>query len=93
MKTWTIDEMMAMRPCKQYPRERLGQLWAGRARLSVLDIAALDIPAADRVWALLEDGPHIAPAVELIIARAVKTHALHCGVPAVERWAARWLSG
>jgi hypothetical protein len=32
-------------------------------------------------------------AVERIVRRAVETHALRCGVAAVESWAAAWLSG
>jgi len=31
--------------------------------------------------------------LERVVTRAVTTHALHCGVPAVEQWAMRWLSG
>lgn len=93
MQTWTVDEMLAHHPCATYDRARLTNLWAGRERLSVLDILDLDIPAADRVWAALQAGPHVAPAVERIVTRAVSTHALHCGVPEVEAWAARWLSG
>jgi hypothetical protein len=93
MQTWTVDEMLSHQPCEDYPRERLVELWAGRERLSVLDILDLDIPAADRVWAALQAGPHVPVAVEAIVRRAVEAHALHCGVAAVESWAARWLSG
>jgi hypothetical protein len=68
-------------------------LWAGRERLSVVDILDLDIPAADRIWATLQAGSHVPIAVERIVRRAVETYALRCGVAAVESWAAAWLSG
>jgi hypothetical protein len=93
MQTWTVSEMLENKPCEDYPRERLVELWAGRERLSVLDILDLDIPAADRVWAALQAGPHVPVAVEAIVRRAVEAHALHCGIAEVEAWAARWLSG
>lgn len=32
-------------------------------------------------------------AIERIVARAVETHALHCGIDTVEAWARAWLSG
>ena len=93
MQTWTIDEMLSHSPCEDYPRERLEELWAGRERLSVLDILELDIPAEDRVWAALRAGDHVAPAVERIVTRAVSNHCLSCGIPEVESWARGWLNG
>jgi hypothetical protein len=45
-------------------------------------------------WALKTAG-HPVPwdVVDGIADRAVETHALHCGIAEVERWAERWLSG
>jgi len=37
--------------------------------------------------------PQIARAIEVIVTSAIVEHALDCGVEAVEKWAARWLSG
>ena len=54
-KTATVDQIMAMRPCAGYSRERVTALWAGKKRLTVTQIAALDIPVQDRIWALLKD--------------------------------------
>jgi hypothetical protein len=31
--------------------------------------------------------------LDVLVTRAVRSHALRCGVPTVEEWAARWLSG
>ena len=91
MKTWTIDEMMSHSPCPDYPRERLEELWAGRERLSVIDILDLEIPADDRVWAVLQAGEHVQTAIERIVVRAVADHCLSCGIPKVESWAHDWL--
>ena len=93
MTTWTIDQMLAEHPCAEYDRARITDLWAGRDAIATRDILVLDIPAVDRIWAALHD-PIIGPrVVERIVTRAVTTHALTCGVPAVETWARRWLSG
>ncbi len=90
MQTWTVEEMWAHEPpC--YTKERLIELWAGRESLSVLDILDLDIPATDRMWAVLQAGDHVKPTVEVIVTRAVKTHALPC--PTTAEWARKWLSG
>ena len=93
MQTWTIDELLSHSPCEDYPRARLEEMWAGRERLSVLDILELDIPAEDRVWAALQAGDHVAPAVERIVTRAVTNHCLSCGIHEVESWARDWLNG
>lgn len=62
-KTITIDEVLALGPCEGYERPRLEQLAAGRKRLNVAQVVALEIPATDRVWLLTED--HFFTAAEL----------------------------
>lgn len=91
---WTVDDVLAMPPCEDYPRERLVDLWAGRERLIPRDVACLPIPAVDRIW-LLCRGPLdvVLAAVEVIVTRAVERHAARCGIAEVKRWAAAWLSG
>jgi hypothetical protein len=97
MKTLTVTDIMAMDPCSDYTREVVEQLWSGRGVLSVLEILDLDIPARDRLWAVLREevlGTELYRAFGHACAdRVVERHALHCGIPEVERWAARWLSG
>jgi hypothetical protein len=52
MKALTVDQIMAFNPCSCYPRERVAALWGVREALAAAEIAALEIPEADRVWAL-----------------------------------------
>ena len=56
MKTWTIDEMMLENPCPKYTKEVVTQLWTGREKLSLAEVLALEIPAADRMWAVWRPG-------------------------------------
>jgi hypothetical protein len=91
MTKFTVDEMMAFRPC--YTRNRVAELWGQLEALDVPQILALDIPAAHRMWAVWrlltrEQAQH---GLELIVTRAVMTHAVACGVPKVEAWALDWL--
>jgi hypothetical protein len=86
-----------MGPCPAYTRERLEELAAGRESLTVVEILGLDIPARDKMWVVLREpvlGTELYRAFGHACAdRAVERHALHCGIPKVEQWAARWLSG
>jgi len=91
MQSYTVDEMMAFRP--RYSREQVADLWAGRERLSLLEILDLDIPAADRIWGTTRSGDHLPAFAAMVAARAVRNHCLSCGIPVVETWAAKWLSG
>lgn len=98
MKTWTVEEMLAEGPCERYTEQRITELWAGRERLSLREIADLEIPPEGVVWVACRPGA-ITPEqvrawlVDRVVARAVRNHALRCGVPEVERWAVQWLSG
>jgi hypothetical protein len=49
----TVDEVMAWRPCNLYTRERVTELFNDGDMLTAWDISVLDIPIADRIWALL----------------------------------------
>ena len=52
-KAVTIDQVMDWQPCEGYSREFVTRLFAGREQLTARDIVALEIPAEDRLWALL----------------------------------------
>jgi hypothetical protein len=97
MKSWTIKQMLAEKPCREYDEARLRKLWAKRRRLTLLDILALRIPAPDRIWVVFRPdaltAKQRAAVLDRTVTRAVRTRALHCGIPAVEAWAAGWLSG
>lgn len=49
----TIDQVMAWNPCSPYDREHVTKLFAGQEKMTAAEIAALDIPSEDRLWALL----------------------------------------
>ena len=55
MNSVTIEQALDWNPCAGYNRERITGLFAGRENLTILDILALDIPAADRLWAVLRN--------------------------------------
>jgi hypothetical protein len=54
MKSWSVDDIMNLRPCVDYTKEVVGKLFAGRERLTASEIAAVNIPAKDRVWVLIK---------------------------------------
>ena len=56
MISLTVDQVMALEPCDDYPRERVVELWAGRESLTIAEIAALDISLSDRLWCVLAPG-------------------------------------
>ena len=97
MKTWTIDEILAERPCKEYTQERITELWAGRERLTLLEVLDLPIPAKDIVWVICRKNAltpeQQAEWLERIVTRAIRNHALNCGILTVEAWARNWLNG
>lgn len=56
MRTIIVDEVMSWKSCKDYTRERVEELWSGKTALTLLEIARLDIPPQDILWALLRNG-------------------------------------
>lgn len=63
LNSFTVDDMLAAHPCKDFPRERLVELWAGRERVTAIDVMNFPIQLSHRVWAALqiEPGIDIAP--------------------------------
>jgi hypothetical protein len=63
MKTITVDEFLQFNPC--YPEERIREIadtHDGKTEWSALDILALeDVPAIDRLWAVLREALIDAP--------------------------------
>ena len=83
---------------ERYSADRLHNLLRGRKGWTPLEVSRMrSVPVEDRIWVLLRpevlgrDG--LLRVVDAIADRAVRRHALHCGVAGVEAWAYRWLSG
>jgi hypothetical protein len=76
-EVWTVDDVLALRPCDAYTRERVMDLFAGRPALTPQDVAVLAIPAEDRLWALLRMLPRERwlPAIYAAMDRAVRIYA------------------
>jgi hypothetical protein len=90
-RSWTIDEMLAARPCSQYDRARITELWTGRDSLTLLEILDLSIPDSDKVWVCTRQfWPEW---ITEVVTRAVTRYAAPSTIPEVRTWAARWLSG
>ena len=51
MRRYTASEIMALNPCDEYPRERVEAL-IGDGK-TAREIASMDIPVDDRLWALI----------------------------------------
>ena len=97
MKSWTVKQMLAERPCVTYNGVRIEKLWGGKKKLTLLEVLHLDIPPQDRLWVAFRPKAltkkQTAAFLEKTVTRAVTNHALHCGIPGVERWAQKWLDG
>ncbi len=95
MKTWTVEQILAEDPCPRYTKELLVELWAGREKVSLLDILNMPIPDADKLWGAWRGLTEVQTkrVLEKIVTRAVTNHALNCGIREVEMWTAEWLSG
>ena len=79
----TVNDILAMNPCEEYRRDNGAQiraLWAGRSSLTATEIAALDIRATDRAWAL----------VRLIPIRTRVAWACDCGERVLPIWERRY---
>ena len=98
MTTYTLSDVRAMRPCQPtYTTSYLTDLFAGRETVTILDVFDAPIPDADKVWFAVQPGVitkmQIDEFLERTVTRAVTNQALNCGVPEVEEWAKKWLSG
>jgi hypothetical protein len=51
--TCTVDDVMSWRPCSRYSKADIERLFAGRDRLSALEILDVDIPIRDKFWSVL----------------------------------------
>jgi hypothetical protein len=98
--TVTVDDVMSWEPCKEYSRERVTALFAGRETITAFDVLDMDIPAEDRLWAVLRMVPDpILHEFACRIAEAVLMRERRAGrEPDLRNWAAigakrKWLRG
>jgi hypothetical protein len=95
MKTFTVTEMMTLRPCPDYTRARVAKLWGGKESLTLLEFLHLAIPARDKIWVVCQPGVltsnQMDKWLEKIAARTTTTNAK--AHPMAQEWAEKWLSG
>jgi hypothetical protein len=98
----TREQLLSWDPCcrkegERYSDENLDKLFGGREALTPQDVAQLGIPPADFVWVWTRPGALPDDVrqrwIDRVVRRAVEAHALKCGIPEVEEWAERWISG
>ena len=96
----TVDNVMSWRLCDGYTRYRVKTLFAGREAITALDVLEMDIPAEDRLWAVLRMVPDpILHEFACRIAEAVLMRERRAGrEPDLRNWAAigakrKWLRG
>lgn len=94
MKRLTVENVMALNPCSDYPRERVQELWGKRKSLSLRQILTLPIPEIDRIWVMTQPGVMELGALRVvvtkIVTRAVKNYALPH--PATQKWGIIYLT-
>ena len=73
----TIKQVLSWEPCEEYTRKRIEELFAGRETVTAPDILSMDIPARDRLWAVLRE--------ELVPANTLHEFACQCAEAALMR--------
>ena len=83
---WTVDDIMGMLPCDDYPREAVESFSGGRERVTPREVAECEaVPLEDRIWLLVRGPwPIVARGLEAIVRRAIETHCVRCGTSVVE---------
>lgn len=72
----TVQNIMGLRPCEEYPQDRVEALWDYREAISPAELAALDIPQEHRMWAL----------VALMSDSNRRSFARRCALDVLELW-------
>ena len=98
----TVDDVMSWRLCDGYTRYRVNTLFAGREAITALDVLKMDIPAGDRLWAVLREEMVPAPILHEFACRiaeaALSQESMAGREPDPRSWAAidakrKWLRG
>lgn len=90
MKTWTHKEVMALDPC--YDGDHVHSLFAGRERITAIDVYNMDIPTADKLWFFRQGGPQLVAATR-IVEYAVRKYLLSSTIPRCVTFAEDYLAG
>jgi hypothetical protein len=98
MKTITFADLDKWQSSFPELHDQLSSWFCGdRPGMTILEI--VDLPVDAHVKILVATRPDVLTLqqtvswLEIILPRAVKSHALHCGIDTVEQWATKWLSG
>ena len=54
MRYITLDQVLALSRCDGYPESRVRELFGARTRVTLRTVATAPIPAADRLWLLIQ---------------------------------------
>jgi len=76
MKTITIDDVLKLKPCEGYDRERLEEMAGGKEEWSAGDILKLRIPHDHKIWVILQAG-FMDPKKMILFAADCAEHVLH----------------
>jgi hypothetical protein len=77
VRSVTVEQILAWRPCSTYTEARIRELATGRESFTAEDFAALTIPTEDRLWCILHE--ELIPERDLrMLAADYATAALRC---------------
>ena len=86
------QDILSMKPCSTYTLEFIQTFGETMSAVEILKLDA--VPLADRSWfAAHLPAKYVALWREQFLTRCITNHGLGCGIPEVEQWAAKWLSG
>ena len=74
MPSVTLEDVLSWKPCGGYEEDRLLVLGDGRESITAADVLELDIPAEDRLWAVLRKEMLPEPLVHEAACRFAEVH-------------------
>ena len=90
----SIDDIIEHDPCWVDARIKIEKLFGDRERITLKEYSELPVSSRDRLWGMLLLWPNRSVTVaNKAVDRQVKAQCLDCGLPEVQEWAKRWLSG
>ena len=90
----SVDDIIEHNPCWVDARIKIEKLFGDRERITLKEYSELPVSSRDRLWGMLLLWPNRSVTVaNKAVDRQVKAQCLDCGLPEVQEWAKRWLSG